>query len=131
MNTHPLTRTQIRNHDLLKECRRLIVKTNHTELTARFLAKLLAETPAPRYYIEYDYGLRVISRLERGIKITWKSPYVERQWQSLLDDVTRVRQRTNLPVPDALALVLTDLPAPSFFISPSTIYRIITSKKSD
>lgn len=122
-----MTRKQSRNFDLVKECRRLIDRNGPTPISAEKIAKEIARGPAPRYYIEYDYALRVLSQLSRGVKIEWKSPYVEKQWQSLLDDVNRVRHRYHYSMGYALAKVLAEYPAPSYFISPSTIYRVITA----
>lgn len=114
-----------RNADLLKLCRQIVADSSGEAPMLLQLADRLAKCKAPRYYVGYDYAHRIIHQMANGIRRHWKSSYVERQWQSLFDDVMQIRQRTNCTVSDALTMALVDLPAPSFFLSPYTIYRII------
>ena len=124
----PPTRRQLRNRDLLRECRRLIASSEKTPISATDLAIKIAHGPAPRYYVEFDYGLRVLTQLSRGRTVRWKSDTIRRQWQSLKSDVDKVCRRYNCSLSSALARVLSDFTAPSFFIEPTTIYRVLTSR---
>lgn len=114
-----------RNADLLKICRQMVAAGSGESPTLIELADRLAKCKAPRYYVGYEYAHRIIHQIANGEKPRWKSPYIEAQWQSLFDDVMQIRQRTNCTISDALTMALVDLPAPSFFLSPYTIYRII------
>lgn len=117
--------TRQRYSDLYNVCRKLIMSAEHSFSNAKDVARMAVTHPAPRYYINSETAVRRISQLRRGIKSTWSSSEQTRQWIAFNNDVTRLQKQRNLTLVDAVEQALQELPAPSFFIKPSTAERVI------
>lgn len=121
------TMTKQRNADLIAECKKLISELAGVHPSASKIALRMLSRAAPRYYVSFEYAMRILPEMERTGALKWKSRFIRSQWESLRNDVNRLRKRHNYSLERAVATVLAEFPAPSFFLSPATIKRIINA----
>lgn len=88
------------------------------------IAARVASSPAPCYYCNYLYALRMVYVYRNG-HIKLKEGRRKALWAELNRKVDAVIERHNCPVSDALALVLSRGQASQFFISPITAAAIL------
>jgi hypothetical protein len=79
-----------------------------------------AETPAPSYYISFDYGLRLIrADIEQGLSSTAAARIAD-----IKAAVTKLMESRGISDSEALATVLAG-PAPAgFYLTPSSALRL-------
>lgn len=128
-----------RDRDFLRVCRRLLALTTRTDLTVAELAEMAADSPAPSYYLSFDYARRMLSERRRGVK-TVRNPTpshtsllsprrqspAERRRAEIAAKVADLMVRSpGLKEADALTRVLAG-PASSFFLAPDTARRLFS-----
>ncbi len=120
MTTQPNLNSE-RNRHFMLAVRRLLATGRYA--TAVELTAAAALEPAPQYYVTFSYALR---RLRNGAPLhTSRRPTrATAMWTELSEKVNRLRQSHHLSLADALTRVLTDSPASSFFLSPSSALRL-------
>ncbi len=127
-----LNPTTQRDRDFLRVCRRILALSPRTDLTAAEVAEIAAGSPAPSYYLSYDYARRMVSERRRGVR-TVRNPMpasdsqpIERRRDEIVRKVEALMARyPGLKERDAIARVLAG-PASSFFIAPDTARRLFT-----
>ena len=88
------------------------------------LISIVAESEAPRFYVDYESARRVISLMDRGIEARTKNANKKRMYRDLYK--LFLERRASSGMPGYLALLPTlSGPAPSFYLSTSTMRTII------
>lgn len=106
---------QIRNIDFMNALRREAVKQTRPDLRA--LVKKVAEGPAPAYYVEYVTALKRVREIRAGQRRI-SSGIRGRMWAEICGKVEALMcRRPDLPLSGAVARVLIDESASSFFLS--------------
>lgn len=132
------TTTQ-RDHNFLKVCRHIAATSPRTDLTAAQIAEMAAASPAPSYYLTYDYARRMLSERRRGVRSV-RNPMgistsllsgaqltpMERRRVEISGKVRTLMARfPGLKEGEALTRVLAG-PASSFFLAPESARRLYT-----
>lgn len=130
----------LRDRDFLAACRRVLAGQRRTDLTAAEVARMAANSPAPSYYLTYEYARRMLSERRRGM-ITSRntlgsdpsqSPHhsgspIERRREEIAGKVKTLMERTpGLKMGAALSRVLAG-PASSFFLAPDTARKLFAT----
>lgn len=120
-----LSLLDLRNRHFLNAARRLIeaVPANGY-LDLQSIAAKVANSPAPRYYCNYSYALRMLY-VYRSDRIKLKEGRRKALWAELNAKVDRKLAAGCPTVSDALADVLAGGGASQFFISPVTALNIL------
>ena len=123
--------TMQRDHDLTLAFGRVRNRNRGKGLTFQRLVEQTLEGPAPCYYVDPEYALRVLSRLRRGGKVT--GPALRRQmWEELHRRALAVMERYGLErYSDGVYRVLWAGGASRFFISQSTAEQVLREVRSD
>lgn len=116
-----------RHKDFLAACRRIVASQpkGAQPLMVGDVARLAAQSPAPCYYVSFDYALRMYNRILRQGTSGVLGP-MGRCWQEIADKVRGMVDRSEgrLSVKQAMARVLAGESASSFFLSPPTARRL-------
>ncbi len=116
-----------RHREFLAACRRVVDARpkGAAPLKVSEVAGLAAESPAPRYYVSFDYALRMYNRIRREGSAGVAGP-MGRCWQEIADKVTAMVEQSGgkLSVKHALARVLAGEGASSFFLTQATARRL-------
>ena len=116
-----------RNRDFLRACRRIIDRADpSTPLTIKEVAAAAAASPAPEFYLSYEYALRIISSPEPKRQCATAGAVIRRRRELLARLDAMLAANPGMDRRDALVRVL-ESPASSFFISPETGRRIISA----
>lgn len=114
--------TALRNRHFMDACRR-VMKADNGHLTSAIIAQQAAMTRAPHYYISFNYALRILRRMRRG--------YAHRtgneagaMWREIDERVFNLEHRHHISDSEALARVLAEGNASSFFLRPATALRL-------
>lgn len=108
-----------RDRDFIAACRRYITASGKQPLTAAKIASAAAASPAPSYYITYDYAMRKLNEPTD----TADTPSAQRM-ADIRQRVERLMQSRGLEQRHALSLVLADTSPKGFFLSESTAVRL-------
>lgn len=88
------------------------------------LISVVAKSGAPRFYVDYESARRVISLMDRGIESRTRNANKRQMYRDLYK--LFLEQRASSGEPGYLALLSTlSGPAPSFYLSESTMRTII------
>lgn len=110
-----LFKKQIRNIDFMNVLRREAVQQPHLDL--KTLVKKVVDGPAPAYYVEYVTAMKRVREIRAGQRQISNS-IRGRMWAEICGKVEELMQRRpNLPLSAAVARVLIDESASSFFLS--------------
>lgn len=113
-----------RNRDFLAAVNALLRDPRTLDKTLREVVETAAASPAPSYYISYPYAFRWLNRnstreLRPGLsRERWK------MWRELREKTEKEMAVKGCPRDQALARVLCDSQASSFFISPQTAWSL-------
>ncbi len=120
--------TKERNRDFAAQCRRIkrqAMKNGET-LTEAQVVELAIESPAPGYYVDYDYAL---TRFYRKQAKESKRELKRKMWGELRRKVEREMEERDACVADALHSVLAFQPASRFFIDKIQGQRLYAKMK--
>lgn len=107
--------TDRRDRDFMSACRRAMPKIKGP-LTSMAIAEMAAKSPAPEFYVSYLHALRTVSLMRRreGFpKSGNRSQYAEISRRAGI-----LEHRHGLKLRDAVARVLAEGNAPSFYLTP-------------
>ncbi|MCM1292517.1 MAG: hypothetical protein NC111_00990 [Bacteroides sp.] len=119
------TMTQRRDSDIISAARKILDR--HPGLSVSQLAYKLQSVPAPRFYVSYCYASSEVGRMMAGEQPMAKSPEKRRQWQELLEMVRKSMLRRRGGMGQAVARVLNECGASSFYLRYATLLRILYS----
>lgn len=112
-----------RDRDFMTACRKVISESTETDLTVDKVAERAAAMKAPAYYVEYSYAMRKLNALAaRRAKLD--SKVTCRRWEEIRGRVERLMELHGLNRNDALARVLREGDASSFFLAPRSATRL-------
>lgn len=112
-----------RDRDFMTACRKVISESTETDLTVDKVAARAAAMKAPAYYVEYSYAMRKLNALAaRRAKLD--SKVTCRRWEEIRSRVERLMELRGLKRNDALARVLREGDASSFFLAPRSATRL-------
>lgn len=120
---HYQTLTRERDEALMTDIRREIARGDGHPRSVLEIVRKVASEKAPRFFVEYDYALRTLRRMQRR-PVEWKVANVGAMWTALHNEVATHMNRHKSSLEDALAAVLQRQTAPSYFCNPSTLRRI-------
>ncbi len=116
-----------RHRDFLAACRRVVASQpkGTVPLTVSEVARLASQSPAPSYYVSFDYAMRMFHRIKRQGSSGVEGP-MDKCWQEIADRVTAMVEQSHgkLNFRQAMARVLARGSASSFFLSPATARRL-------
>lgn len=115
--------TYRRDTDFMKTCRKVMQESGKKQLTTRKITEIASKMPAPGYYVTFTYALRVIRSMNNK-KLHTKTDFASKRWEELKLRVNALTKRHNISDTEALARVLAQGGATSFFISPTTALRL-------
>ena len=107
-----------RDRDFIAACRRFIAASGKQPLTAMQLASAAAASPAPSYYITYDYAMRKLNDPSDE-----NTPAAQRM-ADIRQRVEHLMQSRGLERRHALSLVLAGTSPKGFFLGESTAVRL-------
>lgn len=116
--------TVSRDTDFMKACRRVIAESRGDGLTAADVATQAALMEAPGYYVGFDYARRMVRRIRRSGSMPWNGEGVGRRWVEIVARMDGLKARYGIDDGDALARVLGEGRASSFFIQPASALRL-------
>lgn len=109
----------IRDRDFKRECRRqtaLALGRGETPTVADIIKRAVS-SPAPGYYLDYDYALTTLYRVRNGM--THSRTEKRLMWEELARKVDQLMsQGSHQSIADALNQVLADEGASRYFITP-------------
>ncbi|MBQ4291821.1 MAG: hypothetical protein II752_03685 [Muribaculaceae bacterium] len=118
-----------RDHDLLASASQVIGRRRAEKRPLR-LAEIALEaslSPAPHYYLTFDYAYRQIRRMRRDPEALKGDSLKALQMREILDHVNRLKSASegNLSDNDALTRVLASSKASRFFISEAYAVKLV------
>lgn len=122
-----------RDADFLSAYKKIIISHGKN---ARYIKKetLLLETihhPAQRFYVSYEQAHRIITRLWKGQKVTFKNKLKEKMYIDILEKIKQ-KQSSDLSLKELIAQTIYS-PAPRFYITPESasilFYQLIKTKR--
>ncbi len=112
-----------RNRHFMEACRKVLSES--AGLTAAMVAERAAALPAPCYYITYGYALRRLRALRKQGDPSAGNPKGARAlWAELHLRVDALSRRHGISDSEALARVLAEGRASSFFLAPRSALRL-------
>lgn len=118
-NTESVTLKARRDRHFLECCRR-ILRDAKEPLTAPQVAVMAAASPAPEFYIGYDWALRNIRHYRKGGYCGKEGGSSRRMFADIIERVDRLMSRGSMSERRALARVLAEGQAPCFYLTPGS-----------
>lgn len=118
-NTDYVTLKARRDRHFLECCRRILRDTREP-LTAPQVAVMAAASPAPEFYVGYDWALRNIRLYRKGACCGKEGGNSRKMFAELSRRVDRLLSRSHMSERRALARVLADGNAPCFYLTPGS-----------
>ena len=112
-----------RDRDFMQACRHVIARSTDPHLTIAKVTAAASAMRAPSYYVEYSYAVRKLNNLEAG-RHTLDSKLSNKRWIEIRERVDRLMSRHGIKRNEALARVIRDGGASSFFLSPRSAARL-------
>ncbi len=122
-DTHPSKDYAARDRDFMRACRQVIAESTDTSLTIDKVTARAAQMQAPSYYVEYSYAMRKLNALAAR-RHTLDSKTVCSRWTEIQARVAALMERRALSRNEALARVLREGNASSFFLAPRSAARL-------
>lgn len=122
-DTHPSKDYTARDRDFMRACRRVIAESSDPNLTIAKVTARAARMRAPSYYVEYSYAMRKLNALAAR-RHTLDSKTVCSRWTEIQARVAALMERRALSRNEALARVLREGGASSFFLAPRSAARL-------
>lgn len=133
-NTDYVTLKARRDRHFLERCRRILRETKEP-LTASQVAVMAADSPAPEFYVGYDWALRNIRLYRKGACCGKAGSHSMKLFADLTARVDRLMKRSPVSERDALAKVLAEGHAPCFYLTPGSavvLYcRLLACRRSE
>ncbi|MCM1484220.1 MAG: hypothetical protein NC043_07775 [Muribaculaceae bacterium] len=123
MNYRDYSYQRMRDADFMRVMQQEIALTDG-RLTQAQAAERAVTHPAPSYYVGMPYALRVLRHIRRTGVMPWHGTGHGRRWVEIVRRVDAIRLRHGVSDPEALARVLAEGHASSFFIEPGTALRL-------
>ncbi len=119
VKTHNIQRTA----DFTQACKEAIESTHGSKITAEKIANIAAASKPKGYYLSFDYALRRLRYMRTHPEHTYKYSSTARRMAEI-DRRTANWQKHGFSDREALALVLADGWASSFFLSDAAAKRM-------
>lgn len=114
--------SRLRDKHFMDACRKLMSDPQSNFSSSRALTARAAMTPAPSFYLSFDYALRKIRLIRKGM--CHPEPGIRgRKWTEIIDRMERIMERHGIDDSQALARVL-ESRAPQYYIEPRTALRL-------
>lgn len=112
-----------RDRDFMRECRRVIATSADPHLTVDKVTAEAASRRAPSYYVEYPYAIRKLNAIAaRRHKLDGKQ--CNGRWIEILERAGALMRRHGITRNDAVARVLREGNASSYFLAPASATRL-------
>ena len=122
-DTPPSKDYTARDRDFMRACRRVIAESSDPDLTIAKVSARAAAMRAPSYYVEYSYAMRKLNALAaRRSRLDGKTTCA--RWTEIQSRVEALMERHDLTRNEALARVLREGGASSFFLAPRSAARL-------
>lgn len=118
-----LTMRQLRNLHFFSRCRESLAENPEQFASAHSLAKQVASSPAPLYYVTFPYAHRVMRHFFLTGTLPGNSPMRVAMWREIMTRVASRMLLTACSDTDALQHVLAQK-ASSFFLEPASAERL-------
>lgn len=100
------------------------IRSTNPYISQKKVLEYAAKTQAPRFYTTFENARRFVSLLERGKKLPITNPYKLEMYKELHRRYKEAKTEDLCPAYAILEKIIEE-PAPSFYISPYTISKII------
>lgn len=111
-----------RNRDFIEAVNRVLRDGRHLKKSLRECVELAAESPAPEYYVTYSHVMaRLPGRGSGRLPVSGKTRR-SAMWREIIGRADEICERTGCRRTEAVARVLADGNASSFFLTPSTAW---------
>lgn len=125
MNTPATMKTRLskllnrRDLDFMAACRKVMANSGNRRLTCAYIAITAAASPAPSFYITFDYALRLLRRADSSLSSTAaaRMAYIRAR-------VDRLVASRGLSDSDALSHILAGPSPQGFYLTPQTAVRL-------
>ena len=109
----------------LRQARRRILAQAKGPLHFHRLSVLIAESPCSRFWVSLERAATVIRPLLQGKPMPYMRPIKQQMYIEILRRVRLlIESCPSITVTDAIASAI-DSPAPRFYLSPRTVYRLL------